>query len=159
MTDEGGKWVAPYQVAGIDQVTINDRVGAPVLRFEAYRASVLGFEFGLIPTHEAKERLSSSTPAPTVGASGTDGAGSVTPVAVECAAKALDGAFSYECVTDSVSDLSSLTLTVEWPTLDLQPTDIPVAIRALHDAVHLSENPPNHIPPGYGADGKRIPPQ
>lgn len=160
MKAKDGRWIVPYQVAGIDQVTINDRFDEPVLRFEAYRASLLGFEFGLIPTREAKERVSSSTPAPTVGAIGTEAGGAASPIAIECVASTFDsGTLFYDCVANRVVGLSSLTLTVEWPTLGLQPTDVPVDIRALNDALHLSENPPNHIPPGYGANGERVHPQ
>lgn len=128
----------PAQVAGMDQVIISDRHGVAVLRYEAYRASLVGFEFALVTETEARAHINASMPAPEVVAIGTETTVVPHPLPMEHRQSALDGAIGYGYTVNRVIGLASLSLNIEWQELDVPPTEIPVDIRSLNDALHRS---------------------
>ena len=49
-----------------------------------------------------------------------------------------------------------LTITIAWLAQELPLTDVSIDMRILNDVARRSENPPDYIPRGYTAGGKRI---
>lgn len=147
----------PHQVTGIDPVTFTNRLGDPVLRFEAYLASILGFDFELIPLGARRGDTRSASPAPDVRAIGREALGPARDLTVECSVDSLAGTgIGYACHAYRVFELSTLTITIAWLAQELPLTDVSIDMRILNDVARRSENPPDYIPRGYTAGGKRI---